>query len=229
MTQIADYLDAHSDVQYDAVHVLTHGNDSGVVLGSNFISDANDFSVFADHLTQDGDIMLYGCNMASSEAGQTFLQGIADAAGADVAASVDTTGSAEFNGNWNLEYSIGEISSQSISLDSSWNHRLFSYTIGDGGDYESLDAMLADSGLVWDTTNTITYLDGTHDTYHSGTIYADLEITVGGSDTSLTLGNDLTLNGISLTVNGMTITGNITVDNAGSLIANNSPQRYHGA
>jgi len=132
LEQIQNYLAEHNDTQYDAVHVLTHGNDYGVFIGSDFVTDSTDFSVFSDHISSDGDLMLYGCSMASSDRGQILLQGIADAAGADVAASVNTTGSADLGGDWILEYASGSIETASISLDATWNHRFETITVDAG-------------------------------------------------------------------------------------------------
>ena len=229
--QISDYLE-HSDTPYDAVHILTHGNDSGVVLGSDFISDANDFSIFSDHIAADGDLMFYGCNMASSAAGQSFLQGIADATGADVAASNNITGSADLGGDWNLEYSIGEITADSITLDASWNHRLAAYTIdGIGGsptNFENLNALLSNADLS-DNNLVITYqytVDTTDNSYadpweiltstHATTVSIINDNSLGGNAT-LELSGGMILDGVDLTINGMIIEANITDSSASTL------------
>ncbi|MBE6372122.1 MAG: DUF4347 domain-containing protein, partial [Lentisphaerae bacterium] len=216
--QISDYLD-NSDTSYDAVHILTHGSDSGIVLGSEFISDANDFSIFSDHIAADGDLMLYGCNMASSESGQAFLQGIADASGADVAASTDTTGSAEFNGNWNLEYSIGEINADSITLDATWGHRLTNYTVdGTGGSatkYADLSTLLG--SVTLQNNDVITF--AVDDASYTSAWNITTDITINSSaNATLTLAGGLNLNGASLSVSGMTIEGNVTVANDSTFV-----------
>ena len=113
MSQIQDYLDTHSDTKYDAVHILTHGNDQGFYLGSTKVTDADQMAVFSGHMNENGDFMLYGCDLASSEHGKAFIQDIADFTGCDVAASVDTTG---HSGNWALEYNVGVIETTNISL-----------------------------------------------------------------------------------------------------------------
>ncbi|NJM49010.1 MAG: DUF4347 domain-containing protein, partial [Alkalinema sp. RU_4_3] len=59
----------------------------------------------------DADILLYGCNLAQDAAGQAFVNLLAEATGADVAASDDLTGSAALGGDWELEYATGAIES----------------------------------------------------------------------------------------------------------------------
>ena len=125
--QISGYLDSHDS--YDAVHILTHGNDKGFYLGHQKVVAADQMSVFNGHLTENGDFMIYGCNLAASEQGQALVHDIADLTGADVAASSDITGAAAVGGNWTLEYNSGTIETASISLDSSWEHRLADITI----------------------------------------------------------------------------------------------------
>ena len=49
MSQIENFL-SQSGKSYDAVHILTHGNDRGLVLGSDYVTDANSFAVFSDYI-----------------------------------------------------------------------------------------------------------------------------------------------------------------------------------
>ena len=62
-------------------------------------------------LTDDADILLYGCDVASGELGQAFVQMLGQLTGADVAASDDLTGSSALGGDWTLEFSTGSIES----------------------------------------------------------------------------------------------------------------------
>ena len=55
------------------------------------------------------DILLYGCDIARGSAGAAFVDAVAQATGADVAASTDATGSAAKRGDWELEYAAGQI------------------------------------------------------------------------------------------------------------------------
>lgn len=115
---INEYLDANG-IKYDAIHIVSHGNAGYFVLNGEIIdaqSVANDPASWANigkHLTNDGDIMIYGCNVAGNLDGQMLISQIASLTGADVAASVDNTG---VNGNWDLEYSIGVIDTDTLGV-----------------------------------------------------------------------------------------------------------------
>ncbi|WP_200958356.1 DUF4347 domain-containing protein, partial [Massilia sp. Root335] len=108
--QIAQALAGKSGI--DAVHVFAHGQAGAVELGS-LILDAGSLDTHKDDLqairqgmSAGGDILLYGCNVGA-DAG--FVDRLAIATGADVAASNDLTGAAALGGNWNLEVSSGNI------------------------------------------------------------------------------------------------------------------------
>ena len=186
MSQIQDYLDAHSDTKYDAVHVLTHGNDQGFYLGSTKVTEADQMSVFNDHMADNGDFMLYGCNLASTEHGQSLIQEIADFTGCDVAASTNITGAAALGGDWILEYNTGVIETTNISLDADWNYRLANITVNSGAAasatnalslYDALNGYYTDPGtgilLKASSGDTITISTAT-----GGTTISTTEITI---------------------------------------------------
>lgn len=131
---INEYLDANG-IKYDAIHIVSHGNAGYFVLNGEIIdaqSVANDPASWANigkHLTNDGDIMIYGCNVAGNLDGQMLVSQIASLTGADVAASVDSTG---VNGNWDLEYSIGVIDNQFLNVND-YRYSLASYQVGGNG------------------------------------------------------------------------------------------------
>src|SRR5690606_28436430 len=62
-------------------------------------------------LNADGDILLYGCQVAEGDAGARFLETLANLTGADIAASIDYTGAHFLGGNWTLEAATGHIQS----------------------------------------------------------------------------------------------------------------------
>lgn len=129
---INEYLDANG-IKYDAIHIVSHGNAGYFVLNGEIIdaqSVANDPASWANigkHLSDNGDIMIYGCNVAGNLDGQMLVSQIASLTGADVAASVDSTG---VNGNWDLEYSIGVIDNQFLDVND-YQYSLKSYTVSD--------------------------------------------------------------------------------------------------
>ncbi|WP_445372870.1 putative Ig domain-containing protein [Methylomonas sp. HW2-6] len=102
----------------DAVHIISHGSDGSLDLGNsqlNFdtlIRNQTDISAWGDSFNQNGDILLYGCNVAETQFGQSFVDYLAGITNTEIAASEDATGSADLGGDWQLEYQTGAIESQ---------------------------------------------------------------------------------------------------------------------
>ena len=88
LAELNEYLDAHEG-KYDAIHLITHGNDGYLSINGEII-DAENFSAaewadLGEHLADGGDILLYGCDTAATEEGRLLIDRIAEASGADVA------------------------------------------------------------------------------------------------------------------------------------------------
>jgi Domain of unknown function (DUF4347) len=77
----------------------------------------------AQSLTEDGDILIYACDFAATENGQTTMQLLAQYTAADVSASMDTTGDPSLSGDWDLEVTIGDIEAQTI-VPADWAYSL---------------------------------------------------------------------------------------------------------
>ncbi|BDV44551.1 fibronectin type III [Geotalea uraniireducens] len=118
--QMAAFLAGKSDL--DAVHVISHGASGVLRLGAltltsrNLQNHAADLATIGNALKRDGDILLYGCNVARGAAGRQFIAAIAHATGAVVAASTDPTGAASLGGNWDLEASTGTVTVAHLSF-----------------------------------------------------------------------------------------------------------------
>ena len=126
--QITDVLNA-SEGQYDAIHILSHGDDGQVNLGNSVLSAENldsyadQLASWSDALTENADLLFYGCDLAGNAEGEMFVQSISAITGADVAASDDLTGSAEVGANWELELHIGQIDTAALSAEN-WDGHL---------------------------------------------------------------------------------------------------------
>jgi len=113
LTQISLALSGLSELT--AIHIFSHGLAGAIQLGNELVGQqqllANQtlLSSWANALTADGDILLYGCAVAQGAQGEAFLQQLAQLTGADVAASSDATGSLALGGNWQLEQQVGSI------------------------------------------------------------------------------------------------------------------------
>jgi hypothetical protein len=111
--QIADYLVGRTDI--DNIQIVSHGEDGKLFLGNavvskeNLISYSNQLAQIGQSLTANGDILLYGCNVAETWIGDQFVHDISMLTGADVAASADTTGAVVLGGDWVLEEVAGAI------------------------------------------------------------------------------------------------------------------------
>ncbi len=108
------------DTDVAAIHILSHGSSGSVALGStrleadNLDTYAGEMSRWGSALTQDADILLYGCNVASGESGLRLIENLSLLTGADVAASEDATGPPSLGGDWDLEYTSGPIETPSL-------------------------------------------------------------------------------------------------------------------
>ncbi len=198
IAQITDYLSTHEDIS--SVQIVSEGNYAQIMLGDDVITADNienykdAISSWQSHLTADADILFYGCDIAKDSAGQGVLNDIAQWAGADVAASTDTTG---IQGDWDLEYTTGVIEAHSITLHN-YGHNLETYTVTAITD----DGTGADHTLSWaiNSSNATTTVDDTIafnlDSGDTVTISAALptitdSVTIDG--TNIATGNDVTV------------------------------------
>nr|WP_313527041.1 Ig-like domain-containing protein [Stutzerimonas kunmingensis] len=110
--QIVDYLDGRTGI--DAIHVISHGSEGQLLLGTDTLSTANlqdhasKLATIGAALSSEGDILLYGCDLAKGS-GQLLVEQLASLTAADVAASNDATGAASKGGDWSLETQTGSI------------------------------------------------------------------------------------------------------------------------
>ena len=113
--QISETLASRGDL--DAIHIISHGTDGTIDLGNTqlefdtLLSNPKQVANWGQALTADGDLLLYGCDLAASTDGQSLVKALAQLTGADVAASDDLTGNVQDGGDWDLELSTGLIES----------------------------------------------------------------------------------------------------------------------
>ncbi|MEM9265688.1 MAG: DUF4347 domain-containing protein [Cyanobacteria bacterium P01_F01_bin.13] len=119
--QISQILDQYSHT-LESIHIFSPGEINTLKLGNIHLTK-NNFSDYEDELVNwgealadKGDILLYGSELAKKSDGRRLVRKIARLIDADVAASRDLTGSSSLNGDWDLEYSKGNIE-HSISPD----------------------------------------------------------------------------------------------------------------
>ncbi len=115
ISQITGFLKARSGV-VDSVQILGHGSAGSLQIGSTDLNSDNLEQYkqslqqwFSPLLNNRPDLILYGCEVGSGLVGDNFIQRLSAITGADVAASIDLTGSAAKGGNWILEKATGVI------------------------------------------------------------------------------------------------------------------------
>ncbi len=119
MAQIASTLADRHDVS--AIHILAHGGQGHLQLGNAVLDiasmqaqHADALSVVAQALSDDGDILIYGCDFTGGADGLAAATVLGGLTGADIAASDDATGHADFAGDWELETEIGEVNAAPV-------------------------------------------------------------------------------------------------------------------
>lgn len=141
---------------WSAIHVISHGRDGLLSLGSMEIDAASLASSsqqalwrqIGRTLSADGDLLLYGCRVGRDGA---FIEQLAALTQADVAASTDDTGASALGGNTTLEVSTGTVAASNAVA------RVLS-------DYNGLLAAIAEQ-----TVTSSPSLSGSGSVFNSGT------------------------------------------------------------
>ena len=102
-----------------SLHIIGHGSAGKILFGNATLSNDTIQSYnqtlrsIGQCLTEDGDILFYGCNVASTDGGKTLISKISEVTKADIAASDDVTGK---GGDWDLEKKIGIVETQNVKV-----------------------------------------------------------------------------------------------------------------
>jgi len=232
VAQISAHLTEKRDLS--AIRIISHGNAGYFVLNGkrinmDFLRDHGArISPWGRALAENGDILFYACNLAASYEGKAFAGKFANLTGADIAASTDVTGGEAFNGNWNLEYAIGQIGTTALTIgpdidiklaDRTWNgSNSADWTTGanwDGGVAPvALDSVIiANAGTSPDLSVHVAYLNFTVNSGATLNFVAGGEIDIVGSFTNKGTVNAAGDVPISITVdnwNQLNMNGNIT-------------------
>jgi VCBS repeat-containing protein len=178
VAQIADALQGRHDI--GAIHIVSHGAAGELELGSSQLTadsikgtHAHDLAVIGAALSTDADILVYGCDFAAGERGSAAVAALASATGADIAASTNITGAAEFGGDWILERHAGEITAGSLKA-WHWFSTLAKSVINSSGGLNAngSDGMaihVIDNGQLQIVYNLNGSAAGNYQLYHPGT------------------------------------------------------------
>ena len=111
--QISGTLEQYDNVS--ALHIFSHGEDAELLLGNERVGitelmiNAQQISGWAASLTDGADILLYGCDLTSSENGVEFATLLGQLTQADIAASNNLTSGYGGQGDWTLEHRTGSV------------------------------------------------------------------------------------------------------------------------
>ncbi len=131
ISQISDILVDYTNL--DAVHLISHASDGIVSLGSSSLdletlqNNSAEIKDWDNAFAEQGDLLIYGCDMASTSEGERLVDTLAKLTSADVAASDDVTGSANLGGDWDLEYQKGQLETSAVfshDTQQDWEHLL---------------------------------------------------------------------------------------------------------
>ncbi|KAM3092415.1 DUF4347 domain-containing protein [Phormidesmis sp. 146-35] len=234
IAQITQTLTGRSNIS--SLQILSHGAAGRLALGGDWVNlgdldrYANQLQSWASALTEDADILLYGCDVARGEIGQTFVQQLAKLTGAEVAASDDVTGNSALGGDWDLEVKTGDIETP-LAFDpqalARYDHTLANvgdviineFSQGSGGGKEWVEIL-----VVTDNLNLQNHrlLDGNNslNIQLTGTGFASLKsgtliVLYNGGDQDGTITPDLAYNptagDYSLQVSSLNATGNFAI------------------
>lgn len=187
VAKITEVLAQRSNIS--SIHIISHGASGSLQLGTEQLTLEDlyphsekqilpplssqerglggEVKQWSNALTQDADILIYGCNVASGEKGVAFVQQLSQLTGADVAASDDLTGSAALGGNWDLEVKTGKIEAPlafQVGSMQAYSHIL---PVSFSGTYTQNFDSLANSGTsnAWTNDSTIEGWYATRSTY----------------------------------------------------------------
>ncbi|MEH2110959.1 DUF4347 domain-containing protein [Nostoc sp.] len=111
--QISQVLESHQEI--NSLHIVSHGAPGCIYLGNSQLNNqtlnhyAAQLMGWANALSEDAELLLYGCKVAETELGVLFIRCLSELTGAVVAASDDLTGNAALGGDWELEVSTAAI------------------------------------------------------------------------------------------------------------------------
>ncbi|MDH4237122.1 MAG: DUF4347 domain-containing protein [Nitrospira sp.] len=177
--QIAEDLANRQNV--DAIHIVSHGSEGSLQLGTATLDAASMderyaglLSQIGSHLSEASDILVYGCDFGKGEAGREAAMRLSVLTGADVSASEDLTGAAELGGDWDLELDIGQIEAGIVFGEQAqydFDHLLAAPSVDLNGSppgstvtvafTEQIPVQIAPAGVVSDNDNDVISLTAT--------------------------------------------------------------------
>ena len=120
LAQIAQWASTHSG--YGAMHIISHGEQNDLMLGTLEVTSANvashqsELTAIGQSLAPGGDILLYGCDIAAGTTGVSLINALAQETQRSVAGSTDATGGTAAGGDSVLEYGTDTLHVATLDL-----------------------------------------------------------------------------------------------------------------
>ena len=115
--QITSHMRERQNV--DAIHIISHGNDGELFLGNANVTtetilnnQADEWKQIGTHLSQDADILIYGCSFGSGETGLIAMDALAKATDADVAGATQSVTQDQSD----LDAAVGDVQTNEVAL-----------------------------------------------------------------------------------------------------------------
>ena len=128
---VENFRQNHKDSTYERIHLINHGSNDKLDIGTTKINSKNisyykkQLEELGTYISNDGDIILWGCNIAETIDGEKLVDKLSIYTSADVAASKNETYSDNLKklSDWDLEYKSGVIESgyKDILTGLAWN------------------------------------------------------------------------------------------------------------
>ncbi|MBX9269401.1 Ig-like domain-containing protein [Chromobacterium violaceum] len=157
LAQIAQWAQSHSG--YSAIHIISHGQENDLQLGTLQLTSANvgshqaELATIGQALRPGGDILLYGCDVAEGSDGAALVNAIARESGRVTAGSTDATGAASLGGDWTLEYATGKLHAATLDLPA--YHGLLTQPTSGTTTFDNLDGAVYNPSGSTDTANNL--------------------------------------------------------------------------
>jgi hypothetical protein len=108
--------------KFKSLHLVSHGSPGQIFLGNGFLSldrlerYVPDLEQWAASLGMDGELVIYGCEVAQGAVGVDFVRGLSAVLGVKVAASETKTGHADLGGDWQLGFRTQDFTIDQVFL-----------------------------------------------------------------------------------------------------------------
>ncbi|MCU0571229.1 MAG: DUF4347 domain-containing protein [Oculatellaceae cyanobacterium Prado106] len=142
--QITEALTPYQNLK--SLHLVSHGNPGNVQLGNATLNSMtiaryrSQLEQWRSALSENADLLIYGCNVAVGAVGKRFLHSLQQQIGVNLAAATTKVGHAKLGGRWCLDWHLGNVFSG------------FAFQPWTLAHYSGV---LAPGDLTWDVTNTL--------------------------------------------------------------------------